>query len=274
MYLIILTFDRSVNATDHMTICHFTIALINPVPNISEWELAGKADGSVRVILVSLNVFGLLCDGLGARTSKPYGDILQFGGPILYLIMQSLVCFAILVWVDSGAPLPALFRRHLKGGSSEGTPQDVIEERERVEHNPNDALVVRSLSKKFHGTQKLAVDSVSFGVDSGDTFALLGPNGAGKTTALACIRGVVSPVANCRGRAHLAPSCSRLKAMSWSLSTQSQNSATRRKQKCRGRADLPRRAALGVCPQVNAIDSLLTGMFLHRPIQPDARRGD
>ncbi|KAL1409650.1 hypothetical protein Q8F55_003646 [Vanrija albida] len=218
MYLLILTYDRSVNATDHMTICHFTIALINPTPNI------------MRAILVSLNVFGLLCDGLGAQTSKPYGDILQFGGPILYLIMQSVVCFCILVWVDSGAPIPALFRRRLKGGTSEGTPEDVIEEKERVERSPSDALVVRALSKKFHGTRKLAVDNVSFGVDSGDTFALLGPNGAGKTTALACIRGVLLPT---QGDVMV-----------------TQHSITKQRNKAR--------AALGVCPQVNAIDSLLT----------------
>ena len=34
-YLLILTYDRSANASGHITICHFTIALINPVPNIS-----------------------------------------------------------------------------------------------------------------------------------------------------------------------------------------------------------------------------------------------
>jgi hypothetical protein len=35
-YLLILTYDRSVAAVDHITICHFTIGLISPVPSISE----------------------------------------------------------------------------------------------------------------------------------------------------------------------------------------------------------------------------------------------
>ena len=35
-YLLILTYDISTGAPNHVTICHFTIALINPTPNISE----------------------------------------------------------------------------------------------------------------------------------------------------------------------------------------------------------------------------------------------
>ena len=35
-YLLILTYDRSSAAADHMTISHFTIAIINPVPNIGK----------------------------------------------------------------------------------------------------------------------------------------------------------------------------------------------------------------------------------------------
>ena len=35
-YLLILTYDTTTGAPNHVTICHFTIALINPTPNISE----------------------------------------------------------------------------------------------------------------------------------------------------------------------------------------------------------------------------------------------
>ncbi|HYL97596.1 MAG TPA: ABC transporter ATP-binding protein [Blastocatellia bacterium] len=38
-----------------------------------------------------------------------------------------------------------------------------------------------------------ALDSVSFEVDPGETFALLGPNGSGKTTALKCLAGLTVP---------------------------------------------------------------------------------
>jgi Cu-processing system ATP-binding protein len=40
-----------------------------------------------------------------------------------------------------------------------------------------------------------AIDSVSFDVQRGETFALLGPNGSGKTTTLKCLAGLVLPSA-------------------------------------------------------------------------------
>jgi hypothetical protein len=35
-YLLILTYDKSSASADHITITHFTIGLISPVPNIGE----------------------------------------------------------------------------------------------------------------------------------------------------------------------------------------------------------------------------------------------
>jgi ATP-binding cassette subfamily A (ABC1) protein 3 len=151
---------------------------------------------AVRAVLVSVNLFNLLCDGLGSRSSKPYSDILQFGGPILYMVVQTLFAFAILVYVDSGSPIPALLRGRRKNKSAfkveAPTMVDVLEEKERLERGTGDALQIARLTKRFGRAEGLAVDDVSFGVSEGDTFALIGPNGAGKTTTLACIRGVVS----------------------------------------------------------------------------------
>ena len=51
------------------------------------------------------------------------------------------------------------------------------------------AIVVKDLTKKYPDV--LAVDSLSFSVKKGETFAFLGPNGAGKTTTvemLVCLR--------------------------------------------------------------------------------------
>lgn len=141
-------------------------------------------------------MFSLLCDGLGNRTSKPSGDILQFGGPILYFVLQALIAFALLVYIDSGSPLPAFLRGRHKAKnallSTSALSPDVSEEKARIEANPDDQLQVRNLRKKYRAAPNVAVDEVSFGVKSGETFALIGPNGAGKTTTLACIRGVVS----------------------------------------------------------------------------------
>jgi len=55
---------------------------------------------------------------------------------------------------------------------------------------------VEELTKVFpnpDGTQKTAVDRVSFQVVPGEIYGLLGPNGAGKTTTLRMISGLLSP---------------------------------------------------------------------------------
>lgn len=52
-------------------------------------------------------------------------------------------------------------------------------------------LVIKNLSKKF--SQHIAVDDVSFQLNSGQCTALLGANGAGKTTTLRMIAGLLSP---------------------------------------------------------------------------------
>lgn len=41
--------------------------------------------------------------------------------------------------------------------------------------------------------ERLVIDSVSFEIPEGSTFALLGPNGAGKTTAIRLLTGLLSP---------------------------------------------------------------------------------
>ncbi len=52
-------------------------------------------------------------------------------------------------------------------------------------------IAVTEISKRFG--QQLAVDRVSFTVDSGEIFGLLGPNGAGKTTTLRIILDIFKP---------------------------------------------------------------------------------
>jgi sodium transport system ATP-binding protein len=45
------------------------------------------------------------------------------------------------------------------------------------------------------GTEKRAVDGVSFRVEPGEIYGLLGPNGAGKTTTLRLLSGLIRPTA-------------------------------------------------------------------------------
>ena len=52
-------------------------------------------------------------------------------------------------------------------------------------------LKLGAVSKRFRGL--VAVDQVSFAVQSGDIFAVIGPNGAGKTTLFNMIAGTMAP---------------------------------------------------------------------------------
>ena len=55
------------------------------------------------------------------------------------------------------------------------------------------SLVVENLSIEFGGVR--AVDSVSFEVEAGETFAIIGPNGAGKSTIFNLISRIYEPTA-------------------------------------------------------------------------------
>lgn len=152
----------------------FTMSLLSPVGSL------------IRAAYVSINLFSTACGG-------GLGDISRYGGPILYLIGQSLFYFVILVLKDTGS----LFRRH-RGTKDvhpptvrdEGAMMRVLREDVKIEASrvsaSDDILKVMQVSKSFDG--KMAVDDVTFGADRGTILALLGPNGAGKTTTFNMIR--------------------------------------------------------------------------------------
>ena len=56
-------------------------------------------------------------------------------------------------------------------------------------------ISVQELTRHFHASGKtlIAVDHLSFQVQSGEVYGLLGPNGAGKTTTLRMILGLLAP---------------------------------------------------------------------------------
>ncbi|OLZ39908.1 ABC transporter ATP-binding protein [Natrinema saccharevitans] len=92
------------------------------------------------------------------------------------------------------------------GDDTVGTDRGIEKERLPTETRPDDrepsatadrdiAVSVTGLSKRFGDgeTAVIAVDEVSFDIETGSIVGLLGPNGAGKTTLIKSILGMVVP---------------------------------------------------------------------------------
>lgn len=245
MYMSILTYTPAYRINSALTVAHFAFSIITPTGSM------------IRSLLLALNEFSLLCRGTSVA-SYP-GDIGVYGGPILYLIVQSIVLFMVLVWWDSGykpaflTTLPRLLRRGEVGkGDTVDTEHDgathsdastlfdpaVTSEARRIEsQTPPDTDSLRVLHlNRFFGRGNHAVQDMTFGIPRGEVFALLGPNGAGKSTTISLIRGDIHPSG---GLLNAVPSGDVLIS---DLSITAHRAAARQH--------------LGVCPQFDAMDSM------------------
>src|SRR5437773_1987354 len=114
---------------------------------------------------MSSNMFAVSCRG---KKLAPYpGAITLYGGPILYLLLQSFALFAFLLWWDSG-PMFKRFRKSYRNEDAEETdPPDsgVTEELHRVSSS-NDGLRVLHVTKAFGSL--VAIQDVTFGVRRGE----------------------------------------------------------------------------------------------------------
>ena len=214
-FMSVLTYAPTDKIDDYLNVCHFTIAAISPVANLT------------RALFITLNVFSVTCRN---RDLLSYpGATTGFGGPILYLILQTFMLFGVLwVW-DTGSIIRRFRTRKLQEDAEEKDTVDseVSNELKRVA-SARDGLRVLNITKKFKSN--LAVNSVTFGVPKSEITALLGPNGAGKSTIISMIRG------------HLQPSQKGGDIFVEDISV------------IRHRAQA--RARLGVCPQFDAIDKM------------------
>jgi ATP-binding cassette subfamily A (ABC1) protein 3 len=220
-YMSILTYSPIDQIDTDVNIAHFTIALISPIANLT------------RSLFISLNVFSLTCRD---REFASYpGAMTVYGGPILYLLVQSFFLLGLLLLWDSGllaGGMRAKFRRK-DVEEKHSTEEEVSNELTRVKSS-QDGLRVLHLTKQFK--HNLAVDDVTFGVPRGEVFALLGPNGAGKSTTISLIRGDIKPSG--RGGEVLVENVS---------------VAQHRAQA---------RSHLGVCPQFDAMDTMTVSEHL------------
>ncbi|OTB09542.1 hypothetical protein M426DRAFT_316092 [Hypoxylon sp. CI-4A] len=219
-YLCVITYAPVNTIDSSILLAHFVISAFIPVGSV------------VRSMFITLNLFSVTCDGDQIQSNP--AALTAYGGPVLYLAVQSVLLFAFLLWHDSGSGTSIINRLMPKTASPSkdpaGTDAEVADELVRVTSTPSesDGLRVLHLTKSFG--KNTAVDNVTFGVQHSEVFALLGPNGAGKSTTISLIRGDIQPSRN--GGDVLVENTS----------------------VSRHRAEA--RAHLGVCPQFDAIDSM------------------
>ncbi|KAG0125716.1 hypothetical protein HOY82DRAFT_672957 [Tuber indicum] len=182
----VLTYAPASEMDDQINIVHFAFSVPLPIGSLA------------RALFLALNIFSISCRGEEWATNP--GEITLYGGPILYLIMQSICYFLLLLWWDSGRFRLALPWRRVNTVNPDNEPdvgaagaekQYINDEITRVTSS-NDGLRVVGITKSF-SRKMVAVESVTFGVARGEVFALLGPNGAGKTTTINMIRGDMAP---------------------------------------------------------------------------------
>ncbi|KAF9875972.1 ABC transporter [Colletotrichum karsti] len=185
-YLCTVTYAPVTKVDDYLLVVHFVISAVAPIGSV------------IRTMFLVLNLFSTACDG--RQLAQNPGGMLQYGGPILYLILQSILLFIILLWADSGSVGSTVRRlwqrRHTETEDPALSDEELANELTRVTttNNNDDGLRVMHLTKTFG--KNTAVDNVTFGIQRGEVFALLGPNGAGKSTTISLIRGDLKPSRN------------------------------------------------------------------------------
>jgi len=129
-----------------------------------------------RAVFVSLDLFDLLCDGSTHLSDSSLGDIVRYGGPIIYLIVTCFVLLATLVWAGSGSILPRPTRRRSarKGGANNTTSnlppkEDVLSEANAVSES-EDPLRVLHVTKSLGTTGVLEDVSLGIPKDTGKYF--------------------------------------------------------------------------------------------------------
>lgn len=150
-------------------VVHFALGLITPIGQL------------LRALIIGLNFFSVLCVSTPPVKSTNHSGIKFYGGPILYLIGQSLVLFGFLIWYDHGFSLNKFRRSQLPTDAEDSTTheKEVSDEITRASSS-DDGLRILHTRKTFNSIfsgKVRAVDDLTFGVKRGEVFALVGPNG-------------------------------------------------------------------------------------------------
>ncbi|XP_066541950.1 glucosylceramide transporter ABCA12 [Hoplias malabaricus] len=198
-------------------------------------------NGLMELARVDMQVQILSVFGVDAY-KDPFGmDVL--GWMFVSMFLQGFLCFTLRLLLNKWL-LRKVWRLFCRKKSVPQTgslneDEDVLAERQRVESGAasSDLLQVSQLTKVYqHLNRKVqAVKQLSVGIPAGECFGLLGVNGAGKTTTFKMLTGDISPS---YGSAQVLDLDGRMVNMI-DCRTQGIN--------------------IGYCPQVDALDDLLTG---------------
>ncbi|MCI4378826.1 hypothetical protein PGIGA_G00219950 [Pangasianodon gigas] len=200
-------------------------------------------NGLLELARVDLQVQILSTYGVDAYKNPFSMDVL--GWMFISLFLQGFICFTLRLLMNKWLlrKVRRLWTRRLSvpqtGSRGEDVDEDVLAEHQRVDSGAagSDLLQVSQLTKVYrHLNRRVqAVNKLSFGIPAGECFGLLGVNGAGKTTTFKMLTGDISPT---HGSAQV---------LDWDRRVVDIMD-------CRTEG-----INIGYCPQVDALDDLLTG---------------
>uniref|UniRef100_A0A3Q1H078 ABC transporter domain-containing protein n=1 Tax=Anabas testudineus TaxID=64144 RepID=A0A3Q1H078_ANATE len=187
--------------------------------------------------LARVNIEVQILSGYGIDAYKNPFSMDALGWMFLSSFIEGLVLFTLRLLLNKS--FMRKIRKAVPQVPNEYEDEDVATERLRISSGAasSDILQVNKLTKVYQHLKKKvhAVRSISVGIPAGECFGLLGVNGAGKTTTFKMLTGDVSPT---DGTAQIKDLEGRLVDI----------------MECRDKG-----INIGYCPQVDALDDLLTG---------------
>ncbi|XP_069010699.1 uncharacterized protein abca12 [Embiotoca jacksoni] len=199
--------------------------------------------GNGLMQLARMNIEVQILSGYGIDTYQNPFSTDALGWMMISSFIQGLFFFTLRLLLNKSLIRKVrhmiLGRKTVPQVSCEDRDEDVVAEHVRVSSGAanSDILQVNQLTKVYQHLKKKvhAVKKLSVGIPRGECFGLLGVNGAGKTTTFKMLTGDVSPT---DGTAQIRDRDGRLVDI----------------MECRNKG-----INIGYCPQVDALDNLLTG---------------
>ncbi|XP_050975192.1 uncharacterized protein abca12 isoform X4 [Labeo rohita] len=198
-------------------------------------------NGLMELARVDMQVQVLSAFGVDAYKNPFSMDVL--GWMYISMFLQGFICFTFRLLLNKTFLRKVrrliFWKKNVVQSYSPNEDEDVVAERLRVDRGEAsaDILQVNHLSKVYQSLNKRvqAVKRLSVGIPAGECFGLLGVNGAGKTTTFKMLTGDISPT---DGSAKIRDIDGRMVDI----------------------IDCRREGInIGYCPQVDALDDLLTG---------------